>query len=157
MCFVIALLSGRAQYSGLYHSFIKKFLSASLKFNLIFFSCKRSITSAKDISIILVNISLSRGLNTIISSILFINSGVKCLLSCQITFSFISENFDKIFGFFDFSDTSNHISLFSKENSLLQIFEVIIIIVFLKLTVLHLLSVSLPSSRICKNILNTSR
>ena len=116
-------------------------------------SFNRSKTSFNIISAISFTSFLVSCLNTIISSSLFKNSGLKYCFNSSLTKDFIL--------LYWLSSTE------SPENSkpkppppfsmtLEPILEVIISKVFLKSTVLPLESVNLPSSKSCNNKLNTS-
>ena len=116
-------------------------------------SCNRTKTSCNIISAISLTSFLVNCLNTIISSSLFKNSGLKYCLSSSLTSDLIL--------LYWLSSTE------SPENSnpsppppfsitFEPILEVIINNVFLKSTVLPLESVNLPSSSSCNNKLKTS-
>ena len=86
-----------------------------------------------------LTLSFPNALNTMISSILFKNSGLNlCFISSK-TASFVGS-----------------LTIGSFKMISLPMFDVIITIVFLKSTILPLPSVSLPSSNNCNNTLNTS-
>ena len=102
---------------------------------------KAFIVSASIKSTICNNSSLFKELNTIISSTLFKNSGLNVSFKLSSIFDLSTVCFPKPIEL-----------LFKFEPA----FEVIIIIVFAKLTVLPCESVSFPSSNTCNKILNTS-
>ena len=107
-------------------------------------ACSLFLVSS-NISSIILSISFSVSLwNTIISSILFINSGLKVFFNSPITCFLVSS-------YCFFSSSSLPVSkpnfLFSAIN-LAPTFDVIIITEFLKSTVLPVASVNLPSSNI---------
>ncbi len=90
--------------------------------------------------------SFVNGWNTIISSTLFKNSGLKYIESSLIAIWFI-------FSYFSSREPAcENSSIIFWEAT----FDVIITTVFLKFTTLPLESVNLPSSNSCSNILNTS-